>query len=185
MSSSGNGQTVIMKGRDIDLALGRMASEIIEKCGGGSELALIGIRTRGDPLARRLGGIIAEMENIDPPVGTLDIGVHRDDTDHPDDQRIFGPTEIAFDISDKEIVLIDDVFFTGRTVRAALDALTELGRPHRVWLAVLVDRGHRELPFRPDFVGKNVPTARAERVNVRVRETDGDDGVWLAEVDER
>ncbi len=179
MARSGNGQTVIMKGRDMDLALKRIASEIIEKCGGDSHLALLGIRTRGEPLARRLGGLIAEMENIEPPVGTLDIGVHRDDVDHPDDRRIFGPTEIAFDISEKEIVLIDDVFFTGRTVRAALDALTDLGRPRRVWLAVLVDRGHRELPFRPDFVGKNVPTARAERVNVRLRETDGDDGVWL------
>jgi pyrimidine operon attenuation protein/uracil phosphoribosyltransferase len=168
-----------MKGRDIDLALRRIASEIIEKCGGGSRLALVGIRTRGEPLARRLGGLIAEMENIDPPVGTLDIGVHRDDVDHLDDRRIFGPTEIAFDISDKGIVLVDDVFFTGRTVRAALDALTELGRPHRVWLAVLVDRGHRELPFRPDFVGKNVPTARSERVNVRVMEADGNESVWL------
>ena len=183
MASSGHAQTVIMKGRDIDLALRRIASEIIEKCGGGSRLALVGIRTRGEPLARRLGGLIAEMENIDPPVGTLDIGVHRDDVDQPDEQRIFGPTEIAFDISDKEIVLMDDVFFTGRTVRAALDALTELGRPHRVWLAVLVDRGHRELPFRPDFVGKNVPTARSERVNVRVMETDGDESVWLEKID--
>lgn len=179
MTTPGNGQSVIMKGRDIDLTLRRMSSEIIEKCGVGSRLALIGIRTRGEPLARRLGRIIAEMENFEPPVGTLDIGVHRDDTDHPDDQRIFGPTEIFFDISDKEIVLIDDVFFTGRTVRAALDALTELGRPHRVWLAVLIDRGHRELPFRPDFVGKNVPTARNERVNVRLEESDGEDGVWL------
>jgi pyrimidine operon attenuation protein/uracil phosphoribosyltransferase len=174
-----------MKERDIDLALRRIASEIIEKCEGGSRLALAGIRTRGEPLARRLGGLIAEMENIDPPVGTLDIGIHRDDVDHPDGHRIFGPTEIDFDISDKEIVLVDDVFFTGRTVRAALDALTELGRPHRVWLAVLVDRGHRELPFRPDFVGKNVPTARSERVNVRVMETDGEEGVWLEKIDEQ
>ena len=183
MTSSENAQTVIMKERDIDLALRRIASEIIEKCGGGSRLALAGIRTRGEPLARRLGGLIAEMENIEPPVGTLDIGIHRDDVDDPDGHRIFGPTEIAFDISDKEIVLVDDVFFTGRTVRAALDALTELGRPHRVWLAVLVDRGHRELPFRPDFVGKNVPTARSERVNVRVMESDGDEGVWLEKID--
>jgi pyrimidine operon attenuation protein/uracil phosphoribosyltransferase len=179
LAQSENGQTIIMKGRDMDLALRRIASEILDKCGADSRLALIGIRTRGEPLARRVGQIISEMENLEPPVGTLDIGVHRDDVDHPEDQPIYGPTRIAFDIEDKESVLIDDVFFTGRTVRAALDALTELGRPHRVWLAVLIDRGHRELPFRPDFVGKNVPTARTERVNVRVNETDGDDGVWL------
>lgn len=180
MSRIDDSRKVLMDGREIDLALRRIAAEIVEKCGGGPDLALIGIRTRGKPLAHRLVKFIGDLEGTASiPVGTLDIGIHRDDLDHPEDQRIFGPTNINFDISEKEIVLIDDVFYTGRTVRAALDALTELGRPHRVWLAVLVDRGHRELPFRPDFVGKNVPTSRAERVSVRLNETDNEEGVWL------
>lgn len=179
MASAENGIAILMKERDVDLALRRMASEIIEKCAGDPHLAMIGVRTRGEPLARRLARMLGEMEQIDPPVGTLDIGVHRDDVDHPNNQKIFGPTEIDFDLAGRQIVLVDDVFYTGRTVRAALDALTDLGRPSRVWLAVLVDRGHRELPFRPDFVGKNVPTAPTERVNVRLREVDGEDSVWL------
>ncbi len=179
MAAEGSGSALLMKEREVELALRRMASEIIEKCAGDPELAVIGVRTRGEPLARRLADMLGEMEKIDPPVGILDIGVHRDDVDHPSGQKIFGPTEIAFDLAERQIVLVDDVFFTGRTVRAALDALTEIGRPRRVWLAVLIDRGHRELPFRPDFVGKNVPTAPAERVNVRLREVDGEDVVWL------
>ncbi|MBT3349956.1 MAG: bifunctional pyr operon transcriptional regulator/uracil phosphoribosyltransferase PyrR [Nitrospinaceae bacterium] len=172
-----------MKERDLELALRRMASEIIEKCAGDPHLAVIGILTRGEPLARRLAAMLSEMEQIAPPVGTLDIGVHRDDVNNLGDQKILGPTDIPFDLGERQIILVDDVFYTGRTVRAALDALTELGRPRRVWLAVLIDRGHRELPFRPDFVGKNVPTASAERVNVRLREVDGEDGVWLVESD--
>ncbi len=179
MAAGESGSAALMSEREVELALRRMASEIIEKCAGDPDLALIGVRTRGEPLARRLAVMIGGMENFDPPVGILDIGIHRDDMDHPSDQRIFGPTEITFDLAERQIVLVDDVFFTGRTVRAALDALTELGRPRRVWLAVLIDRGHRELPFRPDFVGKNVPTAPAERVNVRLREVDGEDSVWL------
>jgi pyrimidine operon attenuation protein/uracil phosphoribosyltransferase len=127
--------------------------------------------------------MLAEMEQIAPPVGTLDIGVHRDDVNNLGDQKFIGPTNIPFDLGERQIILVDDVFYTGRTVRAALDALTELGRPRRVWLAVLIDRGHRELPFRPDFVVKNVPTAPAERVNVRLREVDGEDGVWLVKSD--
>jgi pyrimidine operon attenuation protein/uracil phosphoribosyltransferase len=172
-----------MKERELDLALRRMASEIIEKCAGDPHLAIIGVRTRGEPLAQRLAAMLAEMERISPPVGTLDIGVHRDDVNHLDDQKILGPTEISFDLAERQIILVDDVFYTGRTVRAALDALTELGRPRRVWLAVLIDRGHREFPLRPDFVGKSVPTAPVERVNVRLREVDGEDGVWLVKPD--
>jgi len=168
-----------MKARELKMALRRMASEIIEMCTGDPNLAVIGVRTRGEPLAQRLARIVSEMEGINPPVGTLDIGIHRDDMDHPSGRKTFGPTEIDFNIFERQIVLVDDVFFTGRTVRAALDALAEIGRPHRVWLAVLIDRGHRELPFRPDFTGKNVPTATAERVNVHLQEVDGEDSVWL------
>ena len=179
MNGERNGGTILMRERELELALRRMASEIAEICAGDPHLALIGVRTRGEPLAQRLARLVEEMEEIEPPVGTLDIGIHRDDVDHPGGGRIFGPTEIGFDLAERQIVLVDDVFFTGRTVRAALDALAEIGRPRRVWLSVLIDRGHRELPFRPDFTGKNVPTATAERVNVRLREVDGEDGVWL------
>jgi len=169
-----------MTGRDLDLALRRMASEIMEKTGGASSLGLIGIWTRGVPIARRLASLIREMEGLEPPVGTLDIGVHRDDVGHPAfGRRAEGPTRVDFDVSDRQIVLVDDVFYTGRTVRAALDALTEMGRAHKVFFAALIDRGHRELPFRPDFVGKNVPTSRTERINVRLGEVDGRDEVWL------
>lgn len=172
-----------MTGRELDLALRRMASEIVEKCGEDSNLALIGIRTRGEPLAKRLATLIEEMEGTAPPVGILDIGIHRDDVGHPGERPASGPTEVDFDIADRQLVLVDDVFFTGRTVRAALDSLMELGRPRRVWLAILIDRGHREFPFRADFVGKNVPTARDERVNVGLKEMDGKDGVWLERPD--
>ncbi|MEE9276732.1 MAG: bifunctional pyr operon transcriptional regulator/uracil phosphoribosyltransferase PyrR [bacterium] len=173
----------LMSERDFGLALRRIASEIVERCGEDAGLALIGIRTRGEPLARRLAAHIRELEGMDPPVGILDIGIHRDDLGHPGDHPIPGTTEVGFDVAGRQIVLVDDVFFTGRTVRAALDALSELGRPRRVWLAALIDRGHRELPFRPDFVGKNLPTARGERVNVRVQEVDGEEGVWLERPD--
>jgi len=173
-------QVSIATGREIDLVLRRIAAEIVERCGGDPRLALAGVRTRGEPLARRLAAMIRELEGFEPPVGTLDIGVHRDDADgHPGERRRSGPTRIDFDITDRQLVLVDDVFFTGRTVRAALDALMDVGRPRKIWYAALIDRGHRELPFRPDFVGKRVPTARAERVNVRLKEVDGEDGVWL------
>lgn len=170
-----------MTDREIQLALRRIASEIVENCGAGTRLALVGIRTRGEPLARRIAGIIQEIEGIEVPVGVLDIGIHRDDIGHPGDPRSFGPTAIDFDIQDRHMVLVDDVFFTGRTIRAALDALMEMGRPRRVWLAVLIDRGHRELPFQPDFVGKNLPTAREERINVHLEEIDGEDAVTLVQ----
>ena len=171
-------KTSILTGREMDLALRRMASEIAERSG--RDVVLAGVRTRGEPLALRLAALIEEMEGFRPPVGVLDIGIHRDDLDiHPYSGMRWGPTRFDTDITDRHVVLVDDVFFTGRTVRAALDALMELGRPRRIWFAALIDRGHRELPFRPDFVGKHVPTARAERVNVRLKETDGEEGVWL------
>lgn len=174
-----NRHVSIMNDKELELALQRIASQIVERCGADERLALIGVRTRGEPLARRLARMIQALEGVEPPVGTLDIGVHRDDAHKPGEGRVYGPTLVDFDIENRQVVLVDDVFFTGRTVRAALDALMDLGRPRRIWLAALIDRGHREFPFRPDFIGKSVPTARHERINVRLREVDADEGVWL------
>ncbi len=173
----------IMTAQELELALKRIASEMVEACGTGESVALIGVLTRGEPLARRLAGHVEELEGITPALGALDIGVHRDDGGHPTEGRGFEPTLVDFDLTNRQVFLVDDVFFTGRTVRAALDALMELGRPKKIWLAALIDRGHRELPFRPDFVGKNVPTALEEHIRVRMREVDGEDGVWLLKND--
>lgn len=172
-------QISIMTAQELDLSIRRIASEMMEACAADKNIALIGVLTRGEPLAKRLAGHIEELESISPPLGALDIGVHRDDGGHPTERRGFEPTLIDFDLTDRGVFLVDDVFFTGRTVRAALDAIMELGRPRKIWFAALIDRGHRELPFRPDFIGKNVPTALEERISVRMRETDGEDGVWL------
>ena len=169
----------IMTATELELSLKRIASEMMEACAAEESVALIGVLTRGEPLAQRLAGHIEEMEGISPLLGALDIGVHRDDGGHPTEGRGFEPTLIDFDLTGRGVFLVDDVFFTGRTARAAIDALMELGRPRKIWLAALIDRGHRELPFRPDFIGKNVPTALAERIRVRMREVDGEDGVWL------
>ena len=172
-------QISIMTAQELDFSLKRIASEMMEACAADKNIALIGVLTRGEPLARRLAGHIEELEDISPPLGSLDIGVHRDDGGHPTEGRGFEPTYIDFDLSDRGVFLVDDVFFTGRTVRAALDAVMDLGRPRKIWLAALIDRGHRELPFRPDFIGKNVPTSLQEHIQVRMREVDGEDGVWL------
>ena len=172
-------QVSIMTAQEIELSLKRIASEMMEACAADKNIALIGVLTRGEPLARRLARHIEEMEGILPPLGTLDIGVHRDDGGHPTERGGFEPTLVDFDLTDRGVFLVDDVFFTGRTVRAALDAIIELGRPRKIWLAALIDRGHRELPFRPDFIGKNVPTSLQEHIRVRMREVDGEDGVWL------
>ena len=169
----------IMTATELELSLKRIASEMMEACAAQRNIALIGVLTCGEPLARRLAGHIEEMEGISPPLGALDIGVHRDDGGHPTEGRGSGPTLIDFDLTDRRVFLVDDVFFTGRTARAAIDAVMELGRPRKIWLAALIDRGHRELPFRPDFIGKNVPTSLAEHIRVRMREVDGEDGVWL------
>ena len=169
----------IMTAHELELSLRRIASEMAEACAAGEKVALIGVLTRGEPLARRLAGHIEAMEGVSPPLGALDIGVHRDDAGHPAERPGAEPTLIDFDLTGRGVFLVDDVFFTGRTARAAIDAVMELGRPRKIWLAALIDRGHRELPFRPDFIGKNVPTALAERVRVRVQEVDGEDGVWL------
>jgi pyrimidine operon attenuation protein/uracil phosphoribosyltransferase len=142
-------------------------------------LALLGIRTRGVPLARRIAQRIKEFEGSTVPVGELDITLYRDDLSAKQDQPIVRPTELSFSVRGKKIVLIDDVLFTGRTVRAAMDAVIDLGRPRTIQLAVLVDRGHRELPIRADYVGKNVPTALSEQISVRLTEVDGCDEVLI------
>ena len=170
----------IMSAEEMRRALVRIAHEVIERNAGAEGLALVGIRARGVPLAERLERAIAETEGKAVPVGALDITLYRDDVGMRPDLPIVRSTEIAFAIDGLTIVLVDDVLYTGRTVRAALDALMDLGRPRRIQLAVLVDRGHRELPIRADFVGKNVPTARDEEIVVRLQETDGTDEVVIA-----
>ena len=159
-------------------AMTRTAHEIIEHNKGVSNLALVGIRTRGAVLAKRLAAQIETIEHQAVPVGVLDITLYRDDLSRIAPNPVLHATEIPFDITDLHLVLVDDVLFTGRTVRSALDALIDLGRPTAIQLAVLVDRGHRELPIRADYVGKNVPTNLKERVEVRLEEIDGrDEGV--------
>ena len=157
----------------------RLAHEIIENNAGADSLVLVGLLTRGAHLARRLADAIADFEKTSVPVGQLDIGLYRDDLGRRGTPPSLRPSDIPVDIDGKTVVLVDDVLFTGRSIRAALDALVDYGRPARVRLAVMVDRGHRELPIRPDFVGKNIPTALVQTVNVHLKEVDGDDGVYV------
>ncbi len=171
----------IMNEADIQRALVRMAHEVLEKNHGAEDLVLIGVRTRGIYLAQRLAAVIKEVEGADLPVGVLDITLYRDDIAVKGGIPIVGESEVPFDINGKKVVLCDDVLYTGRTIRAALDAIFDLGRPSFVRLAVLVDRGHRELPIRADYVGKNIPTALRETVEVRFDENDGYDTVILKE----
>jgi pyrimidine operon attenuation protein/uracil phosphoribosyltransferase len=170
----------ILSADDIRRAVTRIAHEIAERNEGVREVLLVGIRRRGVPLAERIAATLADFEGVRVPVGTLDITLYRDDLRLRGPAPIVRSTSIPIDISRKTVVLVDDVLYTGRTVRAALDALNDLGRPARIQLAVLVDRGHRELPIRADFVGKNVPTSSDERVETRLNEVDGgDDGVFI------
>ena len=162
-------------------AIMRIAHEILEKNKGTENLCLVGIRNRGVYLAQRLAGCIKKIEDKDIPVGALDITLYRDDLTLISAQPVVHKTEIDFDINEKTLVLVDDVLYTGRTVRAALDALVDFGRPKSIQMAVLVDRGHRELPVRADYVGKNIPTAQKETVEVRLTETDGSDEVVIVE----
>jgi pyrimidine operon attenuation protein / uracil phosphoribosyltransferase len=167
----------------LDRALTRIAHEILEKNGGASDLAFVGLRTRGVTLAQRLAARIAQIDGAMLPVGTLDITLYRDDLGLRGAPVIRG-TDIPFSIKNKTVVLVDDVLFTGRTIRAALDAIIDLGRPKAIQLAILIDRGHRELPIRPDYIGKNLPTSRRESVAVRLREHDGEDRVVIEEPEE-
>ncbi len=162
----------------LDRALTRIAHEILERNAGAADLAFVGLRTRGVTLADRLARKIADIDGTQIPVGTLDITLYRDDLDMRGAPVIRG-TDIPFSIKAKTVVLVDDVLFTGRTIRAALDAIIDLGRPKMIQLAILIDRGHRELPIRPDYVGKNLPTSRRESVAVRLREHDGEDRVVI------
>jgi len=168
---------VILSPEDIRRSLSRIAHEIVENNPTLNDLVLVGMRTRGVPLAARLAQRIADFEGRGVPVGALDIGLYRDDISYLDLKPQLKPTEIPTDIAGKRVVLVDDVLFTGRSIRAALDALIDFGRPEFIQLAVLVDRGHRELPIRADYVGKNIPTARQEDVQVFLEETDDRDAV--------
>ncbi|MET8121214.1 bifunctional pyr operon transcriptional regulator/uracil phosphoribosyltransferase PyrR [Micromonospora sp. NPDC005189] len=170
---------VILASADVQRVVDRIAHQILEKTQGAADTVLLGIPTRGTPLARRLAARISTFEDVAIPVGVLDITLYRDDL-RRNATRAIGPTELpSGGIDGKRVILVDDVLFSGRTVRAALDALNDVGRPASVQLAVLVDRGHRELPIRADYVGKNIPTSLAESVKVTLAETDGTDEVKL------
>jgi pyrimidine operon attenuation protein / uracil phosphoribosyltransferase len=173
----------VLDAEAVSRSLSRIAHEVIERNPDLGSVALVGIHTRGVPLARRLQGLIAERSGVEVELGALDITHHRDDTELRGRPEVHA-TELGFELAGRTCVLVDDVLYTGRTVRAAMDALLEHGRPERIQLAVLADRGHRELPIRPDYVGKNLPTARDERVTVRLLETDGVDEVVLVRVAE-
>lgn len=172
-------KAILLDASELDRALTRIAHEIVESNKGAENLALVGVHTRGVPIAERLADRIASFEAVRPPVGKLDITLYRDDLTEIALQPVVKRTEVDFDIGGMRLVLCDDVLYTGRTARAALDALVDMGRPAVIQYAVLVDRGHRELPIRADYVGKNVPTRRDEVVKVRLEEIDDEDGVVL------
>jgi pyrimidine operon attenuation protein/uracil phosphoribosyltransferase len=175
----------IMDESGIIRAITRISHEIIEKNKGIENLALVGIRRRGVPLARLVSQKICEVEGSSVPVGILDITLYRDDLSLLNEHPIIKGTDINFPIAGKKVVLVDDVIFTGRTIRAAIDALLDIGRPSMIQLAVLIDRGHRELPIRPDYVGKNVPTSHNEVVHVKLLEVDGTNAVTISELKNR
>jgi pyrimidine operon attenuation protein / uracil phosphoribosyltransferase len=175
-------EKTVLEHDELRRTLVRISHEISEKNPGPEGLALVGIHTRGALLAQRLHTLVGEQTGSEVPLGDIDISFYRDDVGDrgPDAQPLVHASHLDFDLAGRTVVLVDDVLFTGRTVRAAIDALFDYGRPARVQLAVLCDRGHRELPIRPDYVGKNLPTARDERVNVRLEESDGVDEVTIA-----
>lgn len=178
-------ERVVLDGEAIERALTRVAHEILERNKGTEQLGLVGIRSRGDHIARRLRDKIRQIENVEVPTGIIDITLYRDDLNYSQQQPEVRGTDIPFAVEGRRIVLVDDVLYTGRTIRAALDALIDFGRPRNVQLVVLVDRGHRELPIRADYVGKNLPTALNESVRVRLRECDGRDEVIIARGEDR
>lgn len=174
-------KTVLMDSKAISRALTRISHEIIEKNKGIQNIVLVGIRTRGVPLAENIAAEIEKIEGTKLPIGVLDITLYRDDLSTLAYQPVVHPTQMPVDITGKTIILVDDVLYTGRTIRAALDALIDMGRPKVIQLAVLVDRGHRELPIRADYVGKNVPTAKREVVSVKISAVDANDQVIICE----
>ncbi len=174
-------KATVMDEKAMQQALRRIAHEIIEHNKGTENIVLVGVRRRGVPLARRLQAYLNEIENTSIPLGILDITLYRDDLTQRTDQPEVRTTDVPFSLENKDVVLVDDVLYTGRTIRSALDALMDLGRPATIQLAVLVDRGHRELPIRADFVGKNIPTSKTELVEVRVTEFDDAEQVDILE----
>jgi pyrimidine operon attenuation protein/uracil phosphoribosyltransferase len=178
-TGAADGATTVLREDDITRALTRIAHEIAERNGADPSLCIVGIHRRGAFLARRVRDALAGLVECELPLGDVDIGFYRDDVASRPESPIVHASHIDFDVAGRTVVVVDDVLFTGRTVRAAIEALFDYGRPARVQLAVLVDRGHRELPLRPDFVGKNLPTATSEHVQVRVRELDGVDEVTI------
>lgn len=169
----------VMDKKAINRAITRISHEILEKNDGAESLVIIGILTRGADIAKRIASKILEIEGIEVPVGLMDINLYRDDVHQKLDQPIIQRTEILFDVVDRNLILVDDVLFTGRTIRAALDQIIDFGRPRSIQLAVIIDRGHRELPIRPDYVGKNIPTSKDDRVLVRLSERDEDESVFI------
>ena len=172
-------EKVLLASRDIERALARIAHEIVERNKGADSIVFVGMRTRGVPLAKRIAEIVEGFEGIPIPVGALDIGLYRDDISPSNLNLASQSTDIPTDITDKQIILVDDVLYTGRSIRAAMDALIDLGRPRSIQLAVLIDRGHRELPIRADYVGKNIPSSRDEEIQVLLEETDSIDRVTI------
>lgn len=179
-------EKVLLTSREIERALARIAHEIVERNKGAEGVVLVGMRTRGVPLAKRLAAIIEGFEGSSIPVGVLDIGLYRDDIS-PSESRPanHSHTDIPTGIADRQVILVDDVLYTGRSIRAAMDALMDLGRPKSIQLAVLIDRGHRELPIRADYVGKNIPSSREEEIQVQLVEVDGTDKVVIATISGR
>jgi pyrimidine operon attenuation protein/uracil phosphoribosyltransferase len=172
-------ERILMSVEDMQRALVRVAHEIVERNRGARDLVLVGMQTRGVPLARRLAATIEGLEGIKVPVGSLNISLYRDDLSSLSLKPTVHRTDVPVDVTDKQVVLVDDVFYTGRSIRAAMDALMDLGRPQSIQLAVLVDRGHRELPIRADYVGKNIPTSKNEEIKVDISEVDGQDRVII------
>lgn len=173
----------VMEDSDVRRAVQRISHEIVERNKGAGDVVVVGIRTRGVPLSLRIANAVSAIEDIEVPVGSLDITLYRDDL-HTMSQPVVKETHLPGDIEGKNVIMVDDVLYTGRSVRSAMDAIIDFGRPASIQLAVLVDRGHRELPIRADYVGKNVPTAPGEKVRVALEEVDGEDGVYIGYEDE-